>query len=89
MINKCRDCESVLNDRRSYPKGWDKGLCESCNKKYETGEREFVIIEQDGDGGAYVTHIDNPEDYQDIGDGVKICLKIEDYYNMCQQGVGG
>jgi len=48
----------------------------------------YVIIEQDGKGGAYVTHVDNPEDYQSIGDGVMICLKEQDYYNMCQAGVG-
>lgn len=49
---------------------------------------EYVIIEQDGEGGAYITHIDKPEEYQSIGDGVFICLKEEDYYNMCQSGVG-
>jgi hypothetical protein len=45
---------------------------------------EFVIIEQDGEGGAYITHIDNIEDYQSIGDGIMICLQEQDYYNMCQ-----
>ena len=49
---------------------------------------EYVIIEQDGDGGAYITHIDNPDKYQSIGDGVMICLKEADYYSMCQMGVG-
>jgi len=31
----CRDCKSILNDRRYYPAGWDRGLCESCNELYE------------------------------------------------------
>lgn len=51
-------------------------------------QKEFVIIEQDGDGGAYLTWVDKLEDYQSIGDGVFIYLKTQDYYNMCQQGVG-
>ena len=54
----------------------------------KTKQYTYVIIEQDGDGGAYITHIENPEDYQDVGDGVKICLKSQDFYNMCQAGVG-
>jgi hypothetical protein len=43
---------------------------------------EFVIIEQDGDGGAYVTHIDNLEDYQSIGDGSYIYLKEGEYIKL-------
>lgn len=50
--------------------------------------KEFVIIEQDGEGGAYITFVDKPEDYESVGDGVFICLKTEDYYNLCMQGVG-
>jgi hypothetical protein len=49
---------------------------------------EFVIIEQDGDGGAYITHIDNLEEYQSIGDGCYIALKEEDYNNLCLMGCG-
>lgn len=49
---------------------------------------EYVIIEQDGEGGAYITHIDNPEDYQSLGDGVFICLKEQEYYNLIQHGLG-
>lgn len=48
----------------------------------------YVIIEQDGDGGAYVTHVDDLEDYQSVGDGIYIWLKEQDYYNLCQAGVG-
>jgi len=49
---------------------------------------EFVIIEQDGDGGAYITHLDNLDEYQSIGDGVYIYMKEQDYYNMIQMGLG-
>ena len=48
----------------------------------------YVIIEQDGDGGGFVTWVNDLEDYQSIGDGVYIWLKAQDYYNMCQSGVG-
>lgn len=58
------------------------------NCKENKNKMEFVIIEQDGDGGAYVTHTDNPEEYQSIGDGVFICLKEQDYYNLIQMGLG-
>ena len=51
-------------------------------------DKDFVVIEQDGDGGGYITFVDEPEEYQSIGDGVFICLKSQDYYNMCQAGVG-
>jgi hypothetical protein len=37
-LKSCRDCKSLLNDRRSYPQGWDKGLCETCNEYYEFGQ---------------------------------------------------
>jgi len=50
---------------------------------------EFVIIEQDGDGGAYITHLDNLDEYQSIGDGVYLYMKEQDFCNMCQAGVGG
>ncbi len=36
-LKRCRDCNAILNDRRSYPKGWDKELCEDCNYMYEVG----------------------------------------------------
>ena len=49
---------------------------------------DFVIIEQDGDGGAYITHLDDLEDYQSVGEGVFIYMKEQDYLNMCQSGVG-
>ena len=49
---------------------------------------KYVIIEQDGEGGAYITHTNNLEEYQSIGDGVFIYLNEQDYYNMCQSGVG-
>ena len=55
------------------------------NKK----EMEWVIIEQDGDGGAYVTHLNNLDDYESVGNGIYIALKSQDFYNMCQRGVGG
>ena len=46
----------------------------------------FFIIEQDGDGGGYITEVENPEDYQSVGDGVMIALKDEDYFRMCESG---
>jgi len=51
------------------------------NKK----QMDYVIIEQDGDGGAYITWVDDLENYQSIGDGVFIWMKAEDYYNMCRR----
>jgi len=27
----------------------------------------YIIIEEDGDGGAYITHIDNLDDYESVG----------------------
>ena len=51
-------------------------------------DKEFVIIEQDGDGGAYITFVDDVEDYQSVGDGCFIYMKQQDYYNMCMMGVG-
>jgi hypothetical protein len=49
---------------------------------------EYVIIEQDGDGSAYVTHLDNLDKYESIGDGIYIWMKEQDYFNLCQIGVG-
>lgn len=50
--------------------------------------KDYVIIEQDGEGGGYITFVDNPEDYESLGDGCYICLNQEDYFMMCQSGVG-
>lgn len=47
-LKNCRDCNAILNDRRSYPKGWDKGLCESCNEYFETNGKGYK------DGGSYL-----------------------------------
>ena len=79
----CDECgKELTNEADCY--GHD---CEVVEPK-EKQELPYVVIEQDGEGGAYITHINNPEDYQSIGDGVMICLKEQDYYNMCQAGVG-
>lgn len=57
-------------------------------KKQNKKQKDYVIIEQDGDGGASISFVDDLNDYQSIGDGVFIWMKAEDYYNMCQSGVG-
>ena len=57
-------------------------------KDNSNASMDYVIIEQDGDGGAYITWVNNLDDYQSIGDGIYIWLKAQDYYNMCQAGVG-
>jgi hypothetical protein len=46
QIKNCKECGYILNDRRNYPKGWDKGLCESCNEYYEYGQLTGLSIEK-------------------------------------------
>jgi hypothetical protein len=50
---------------------------------------KYVIIEQDGEGGAIITHVNKIENYHNVGNGIFIWLNEEDYYNMCQAGIGG
>jgi hypothetical protein len=51
-------------------------------------QKDYVVIEQDGNGGAYLTWVDDLNDYQSLDEGVYIWLKADDFYNMCQKGVG-
>lgn len=51
-------------------------------------KQKYVIIEQAEGNEAYITRIENPEDYESIGIGVFICLSEEAYNNLCLSGCG-
>ena len=58
------------------------------------GLKKFVIIEQGGDGEAYITHIkaqnedDAFERYTAVDSAQIVVLNEQAYYNMCLMGMG-